>query len=98
YAAESDLELICGIELSTKHRGRSVHLLGYFLRRGPTQEFRSWIAGLQASRHVRNEELVKKLQSKGCRISLEEVQERGGTLPGRPHFAAILVEKGHVES
>jgi len=97
-AAASGLELICGIELSTKYRGRSVHLLGYFLSRGPTEEFRRWIAGLQESRHVRNEALVEKLRGKGCRITLEEVQERGGTLPGRPHFAAILVEKGHAES
>jgi predicted metal-dependent phosphoesterase TrpH len=97
-AVQSSLELICGIELSTKYRGRSVHLLGYFLNQGPSEEFRSWIIGLQQSRHVRNAELVEKLQAKGCRITLEEVQERGGTLPGRPHFAAILVEKGHVES
>jgi hypothetical protein len=98
YAAESGLELVCGIELSTKHRGRSVHLLGYFLHQGPNQEFRSWIAELQASRHLRNRQLVEKLQTKGCRITLEELRQRGGTLPGRPHLAAILVEKGHVES
>jgi predicted metal-dependent phosphoesterase TrpH len=97
-AVQLDLELICGIELSTKYRGRSVHLLGYFFDQGPTQEFRSWIAGLQESRHVRNAELVERLQAKGCRITLEEVRERGGTLPGRPHFAAILVEKGHAGS
>jgi predicted metal-dependent phosphoesterase TrpH len=98
WAAASGLELICGIELSTRYRSRSVHLLGYFLSRGPTEEFRNWIVGLQESRHVRNEALVEKLQAKGCRITLEEVQERGGTLPGRPHFAAILLEKGHAES
>ena len=50
YAAEVGLDLVCGIELSTKHRGRSVHLLGYFLNQGPSQEFRTWIAELQASR------------------------------------------------
>lgn len=98
YAAEAGLDLVCGIELSTKHRGRSVHLLGYFLNQGPSQEFRTWIAELQASRHLRNQQLVEKLRSKGCRITLEEVYQRGGTLPGRPHLAEILLEKGHVDS
>src|SRR6202035_2081600 len=46
YAARIGIDLVCGIELSTKHRGRSVHLLGYFLYQGPSQEFRTWVAEL----------------------------------------------------
>ena len=96
HAAEVSLDLVCGIELSTKHRGRSVHLLGYFLNQEPSEEFRTWIAELQAWRHLRNQQLGEKLQSKGCRITLEEVYQRGGTLPGRPHLADILLEKRQV--
>jgi predicted metal-dependent phosphoesterase TrpH len=98
FAAECGLDLVCGIELSTKYRGRSVHLLGYFLNSQPSEEFLAWIAGLQASRHFRNRQLVEKLQAKGCSITLEEVRQKGGSLPGRPHFAALLVEKGVVTS
>ena len=96
FAAERRLDLVCGIELSTKYRGKSVHLLGYFLNGGASQEFRAWILRLQASRHLRNRELVENLRAKGCPITMEEVFEKGGTLPGRPHFAALLVEKGCV--
>jgi predicted metal-dependent phosphoesterase TrpH len=84
--------------LSTKFHGRSVHVLGYFLRGQPSEEFRDWILGLQASRHLRNLHLVEKLQAKGCDITIEEVCQKGGSLPGRPHFAALLVEKGVVAS
>jgi predicted metal-dependent phosphoesterase TrpH len=98
FAAECGLELVCGIELSTKFHGRSVHLLGYFLRAQASDEFRSWILGLQASRHLRNEQLVENLRAKGCPITVEEVRQKGGSLPGRPHFAALLVEKGVVTS
>jgi 3',5'-nucleoside bisphosphate phosphatase len=97
-AAARGLDLVCGIELSTKFGGRSVHVLGYFLRGQPSQEFRNWIAALQASRHLRNRNLVEKLQAKGCPITIEEVSQKGGSLPGRPHFAALLVEKGIVTS
>jgi 3',5'-nucleoside bisphosphate phosphatase len=95
-AAACGLDLVCGIELSTKFRGRSVHVLGYFLRGQPSPEFQNWIAALQASRHLRNRNLVEKLQAKGCPITIEEVSQKGGSLPGRPHFAALLVEKGIV--
>ena len=98
FARDAGLDLVCGIELSTKYRGRSVHLLGYFPGPGPSDEFRRWIGVLQSSRHRRNQELVDKLRSHGFQITLEEVRRRGRGLPGRPHFAAILVEKGYVSS
>lgn len=97
-AEGSQLELICGIELSTDYRGQSVHLLGYFLKQGPVQEFRQWILGLQSGRRTRNRKLVEKLQSMGFGITLQEVLERGRNLPGRPHFAALMLEKGYVKS
>jgi predicted metal-dependent phosphoesterase TrpH len=97
-ARELGLDLVCGIELSTKFGGRSVHLLGYFLGSGPSEDFRRWILALQDSRHLRNRQLVERLQSQGIEITLEEVYERGRKLPGRPHFAALLLEKGYVSS
>lgn len=97
-AETTDLELICGIELSTSYRGQSVHLLGYFLDHPPSHQMREWILGLQSSRWLRNQKLVEKLQSVGIDISLKEVLERGRNLPGRPHFAALMLEKGHVQS
>jgi len=97
-AQEAGLDLICGIELSTSYRERSVHLLGYFLDQQPTQEFRSWIVGLQVGRHARNQKLIDKLREHGFDITLEEVRQRGRGLPGRPHFASILLEKGYVQT
>jgi predicted metal-dependent phosphoesterase TrpH len=40
-AATAGLELVCGIELSTKLHGHSVHLLGYFLGGQSLDEFRN---------------------------------------------------------
>src|SRR5579863_6564035 len=92
------LELVCGIELSTRFKGLSVHLLGYFIKAMPADAFRAWIGHLQAGRHLRNRELISKLQAAGVDISLEELAQRGKKLPGRPHFAAILVEKKYATS
>ena len=104
-AAEAGLELICGIELSTRpdpppdvSRPPSVHLLGYFLQAPASPGFRQWIQGHQESRRERNRKLIAKLNSLGVEISLEEVQALGKHLTGRPHFAKVLLRKGYVKT
>jgi len=95
---QAGLELVCGIELSTKLHGHSVHLLGYFLKPAGLDVFRGWIGGLQASRRDRNVRLIARLRELGLDITLEEVEARGGGMTGRPHFAQVLIEKGYVKS
>jgi hypothetical protein len=97
FAREAGIELLCGIELSTKLlEGRSVHLLGYFFSQDLLTEFRAWILGMQAARRDRNERLIQRLQSLGFDITLKEVQARGRGLTARPHFAQVMVDKGYV--
>ena len=97
-------ELICGIEISTRHRderwphGKTVHLLGYFLSGGPPAEFRGWLQALAEFRRDRNRRLAARLESVGVGITLEEVEAVGRHMAGRPHFARLLVAKGYASS
>jgi 3',5'-nucleoside bisphosphate phosphatase len=95
-AAKAGLDLICGIELSTRYQGGSVHLLGYFPATPPSDELRAWLAWVLEMRRDRNIRLIAKLQSLGLDITLEEVEKLGRTLTGRPHFAQVLVRKGYA--
>ncbi len=95
-ARDAGIELICGIELSTKLDGHSVHLLGYFLHNGGMADFRSWVRTMQASRRERNISLAARLRELGLDITLEEATARGRGMTGRPHFARIMVEKHYV--
>src|SRR5438105_723047 len=99
-ARQGGLELVCGIELSTKLHAHSVHLLGYFVSSSTDGlgDFRTWIADLQASRRDRNIRLIARLRELGLDITLDEVEARGGGMTGRPHFAQVLIEKGYVKS
>lgn len=104
FAREAKLDLLCGIELNTKmsadrgSEGRSAHLLAYFLDGPPSGEFREWLTEQQSARRTRNRKLVESLQSRGVEITLSEVEARGRSLAGRPHFARILVEKGYARN
>jgi predicted metal-dependent phosphoesterase TrpH len=104
-AKAKGLELICGIELSTRmernksgKRPPSVHLLGYFLNEPPSEGFREWLNVMQAGRRKRNVDLIARLQSLGVDIKLEEPQALGRNLTGRPHFAKVLLAKGYVST
>jgi predicted metal-dependent phosphoesterase TrpH len=97
FARAAGLRLICGIELSTKYQGVSVHLLGYFPAQPPSAEFRDWLTFLLESRRDRNRRLIQKLVSLGIPITLEEVEAYGKTLTARPHFARVLIKKGFAK-
>ncbi len=97
-AREKGLDLVCGIELSTKFHGKTVHLLGYFLNGPPADGFRGWLAEMQATRRDRNLRMAARLRSLGVDISIEEVERKGRSLAGRPHFAKLMLEKGYVST
>lgn len=98
------LELICGVELSTRpepesiagRRQRSIHLLGYFLLCPPAPEFRIWLQHQQAARRQRNVDLVANLQRLGLQLTLSDAEVYGRNQVGRPHFAKVLCDKGYV--
>jgi len=97
-ARQAGVELVRGIELSTKLHGHSVHLLGYFPGNGDLQDFRVWVLDLQASRRERNRRLAARLRELGFDIRVEEAEALGRGMTGRPHFAQVLLEKGYAAS
>ena len=97
FAAAASLELICGIELSTRYLGNSVHLLGYFLNATPSDDLLTWLSFLQENRRERNVRLIARLRALGVEITLAEVEANGKTLTARPHFARVLIEKGYAK-
>ncbi|HEB50833.1 MAG TPA: PHP domain-containing protein [Desulfobulbus sp.] len=98
HGRAAGIEVIPGIEIGALHRGRSLHLLGYGIEAGHRQ-FNDWLARLQQGRTERNRAILEKLGCMGIRISEKELQRfsRCGQV-GRPHIAALLMEKGIVRS
>lgn len=102
-AHAAGVDLLCGIELNTKMPGndvgaRTAHLLAYFPNGAPSGEFSDWLASQQNARRARNRKLAESLRAQGIEITLAEVEARGRSLAGRPHFARILVDKGYAAS
>lgn len=100
-AAEgTGIEVVPGVELSSTHQGREVHVLGYGM--DPEHpSIREHGESARARRIARMSAMVDRLRSQGIEITLDEVRDAagaGGVMVGRPHLARVLVKKGHAES
>ncbi len=92
------IEVIPGIELSSRFDGRETHILGYFFDWQDTT-LQTRLTHQQTSRHERNPRVVEKLNQLGLELSYEDVKAKaGGGSVGRPHIANVLVDKGYVNS
>ena len=92
-ASIHDLEIVPGLELSTVHSDRSLHILGFYPNR---DKLENPLAERLAGRKRRAEKMVAKLAELGYPIQLPEMGE--GMAPGRPHIATALVRAGHIPS
>ncbi|MFB2939461.1 PHP domain-containing protein [Aerosakkonemataceae cyanobacterium BLCC-F154] len=92
-AANYEIEIVPGIELSTVHNGRSLHILGFY----PNPDLiRPALKERLAGRKRRAAQMVANLAALGYRIELPELGT--GMAPGRPHIAAALIKAGIVKS
>lgn len=87
------LEIVPGAEISTywsKQGRREFHVLGYYMDL-KNQKIRSTLEFYQKVRQKRAEEIVKKLQEEGWRVSYEKVKELAAGAIGRPHLAQAVI-------
>ena len=97
-AGRQGLVFVPGIEVNIAWPTGEFHLLGLALKT-VSPSLRDVIAFLEAGRMRRNEEMAQKLRDNGVDISLDELREAFDTRElGRPHFAAMLVQKGYVKT
>ena len=92
----SGMRLIPGIELSCQWSGVTIHILGL----GVDCEHPVMRAGLDrmaAARKERGTKIASRLESRGFDGALQgALMQAGDSQLGRPHFAAWMVEQGHV--
>ncbi|GHV36697.1 phosphatase [Spirochaetia bacterium] len=98
-AAIQGIRFIPGIEIEITNKGPGeFHLLGLGITR-PSPAFREAVAELSRLREARNREILDKMHEFSIEATYEEVLAlSGGHSVGRPHFAALLVNRGLVKN
>jgi hypothetical protein len=97
------LEVVPGVEFSLRHEPDKhfigLHLLGYFI--DPQAPALSKVMDqVQQGRIDQKIKQIELLQSFGFNVPVDEVFARASGMPGRPHIAAVLLERnpGRFES
>jgi 3',5'-nucleoside bisphosphate phosphatase len=88
-----NIEIVPGLELSTVHNGRSLHILGFY---PDVNKLRNPLNDRLEGRFRRSQEMVDKLAAIGYPIELPKTSP--GMAPGRPHIASALVTAGYAKS
>jgi 3',5'-nucleoside bisphosphate phosphatase len=87
------LEIVPGVELSTVHNGRSLHILGYYPQRGLIEaSLKERLAG----RKRRAKQMLDNLAAMGYPLELLDTQSNMAL--GRPHIASAMVKAGYINS
>ncbi len=96
--ASAELKRVAGLEISTEHEDKEVHILGYFVPLD-SKPLNDRLEYLRKSRHERLPKIIQKLNEQGLDITMDELLEdlEGVSSPGRPHVAQLLIKKGFVK-
>jgi predicted metal-dependent phosphoesterase TrpH len=96
-ANQLGIELIPGVELSSEHKDREVHILGYFFDyKNP--ELQEYLIKFRQLRLKRAEKIVEKLNTMSIPLKMADVllKTKGNASIGRPHIAIALLENNYI--
>ncbi|MDX1585808.1 MAG: PHP domain-containing protein, partial [Balneolaceae bacterium] len=92
------IEVIPGTEITATYHDREAHLLAYGFDT-ENADFRKLMMGHRKARVDRGKWILDKLSREGLDLDINEVRaEANGSNIGRPHIAAVLIDKGYVAS
>ena len=98
-ASGTGLEVVPGIEFSTRWLHRDIHILGYYMDyQAPS--FQQKLREFLDARDFRNRQMCARIQEyTGCPLTLSDLQNRfPQAVITRAHMAAWLVEQGFAET
>ncbi|MGF1670708.1 MAG: PHP domain-containing protein [Balneolaceae bacterium] len=97
-AEQSGLELISGVELTTRFEKYEIHILAYCFD-STNKHLLDILRNQRRARLKRMHRILDILSKKGLKVEIDEViSEARGNNVGRPHLASVLVKKNYVGS
>lgn len=97
-AGKPSIEVIPGMEFSTKQDDKDVHIVGLYISYD-SPAFRAKLQEFVDSRTNRNIKMCRNLQEAGIDITYDKLRERNpDAVITRAHYASYLFEEGYVRS
>ena len=97
-AKESDVIVIPGIEFSTEHEGKELHVVGLFVKEEHYQRVRDYCDNVRKSKEDSNRRLIGNLENAGYDVDYEELLSYAQSDNiNRAVIAGYLIEKGVIK-
>lgn len=97
-SADTGIEVVPGIEISTVWSETEVHVLGLYIDY-ESAELLDFLDAAAKKRRERNEKILKAFQDDGFSLTWEDLTgENADSTVTRAHFARALMEKGYIAS
>jgi hypothetical protein len=91
------VEVIPGVELSSRFESGDIHILGYFID-WQDRWFNNKLLDLQEARTDRAKEILNRLKALNINISYNVILVIAGGAMGRPHIAQAMLDQGYVRT
>ena len=97
-ASNLNLEVIPGVEISTRYKDKEIHIVGLFLDHH-NEELLKGLGNEIEIRNRRNDMLIEKFNENGFPVTMEEMNKMfPDSVITRAHFASFMVKKGYVKT
>lgn len=97
-AADTDLQIVPGVELSCVYKETEIHILGLYVNHLDSS-LKEYLVETAKKRSSRNEEMLAAFRADGFDITMEDlIGDHPMTTITRAHFARALCSKGYVSS
>lgn len=91
------LNVISGIELSTKYKGKNIDILGYGIEE--SNQLQETPQEIRDHRENRAHLILKKFAELGINISEKDIKQHSdGDVIARPHIAKAVVDRGYAQN
>jgi predicted metal-dependent phosphoesterase TrpH len=91
------VEVIPGVELSSRFEGRDLHILGYFID-WRDKWLQNKLCAIQEARVDRAKRILDKLRGLDINISYNVTMVIAGGVVGRPNIAQAILDRGYVRT
>ena len=95
---KSPVKTVPGIELTTEHEGKELHILALFLKQEHYGPIRELLGEYRRQKERSNRALVEALRQAGMELDYDRLARDKKDYVNRAHIGQALLEKGYVES
>ena len=98
YARDKAVDAVAGVEFSTDHNGKELHILALFVPENAFDKVQAYVNKMHISKEQSNIRLISSLKKAGYDLDYDRIFAEANGNINRAHVASELTQKGYTSS